>query len=145
MMTIDSLFKSIFFLLQMKINFMYENNCLLVIFCGWMESQKLKCYVFGPKSQKFPTAEYTHCTVLLSVMLWSISIPHVHTFDTFLLLSLSFSPIKVCRWHYYIVYTGFKQNLEHTSHCVKTNAQNLVHTFTGKSIVMYTNVYKCQL
>ena len=30
-------------------------------------------------------------------------------------------------------------DLEHTSHCVKTNAQNLAHTFTGKSIVMYTN------
>ena len=26
----------------MKIKFMYENNGLLIIFCGWMESQKLK-------------------------------------------------------------------------------------------------------
>ena len=52
----------------MKIKFMHENNCLLVIFCGWMESQKLKtqklkCYVLGPKSQKFPTAENTSYTV----------------------------------------------------------------------------------
>ena len=29
-----------------------------------MESQKLKCYVLGPKSQKFPTAENTRYTVL---------------------------------------------------------------------------------
>ena len=54
--------------MQMKIKFMYENNCLLVIFCGWIESQKLKtqklkCYVLGLKSQKFPTAENTHYTV----------------------------------------------------------------------------------
>ena len=32
-MTILSLFKSIL-LLQMKEKFMYENNCLFVIFCG---------------------------------------------------------------------------------------------------------------
>ena len=48
--------------------FMYENTCLFVIFCGKMESQKLKtqklkCYVLGPKSQKFPTAENTRYTV----------------------------------------------------------------------------------
>ena len=53
----------------MKIKFMYENNGLLIIFCGWMESQKLKtqklkCYVLGPKSQKFPTAENTRYTVV---------------------------------------------------------------------------------
>ena len=52
----------------MKIKFMFENNGLLIIFCGWMESrklktQKLKCYILGPKSQKFPTAENTHYTV----------------------------------------------------------------------------------
>ena len=28
-----------------------------------MELQKLKCYVLGPKSQKFPTAENTRYTV----------------------------------------------------------------------------------
>ena len=49
---------------------MYENNGLLIIFCGWMESQKLKtqklkCYVLGPKSQKFPTAENTRYTVYI--------------------------------------------------------------------------------
>ena len=54
----------------MKIKFLYENNDLLIIFCGYMESQKLKtqklkCYVFGPKSQKFPTAENTRFTVFL--------------------------------------------------------------------------------
>ena len=54
--------------MQMKIKFMYENNCLLVIFCGLIESQKLKtqklkCYVLGLKSQKFPTAENTRYTV----------------------------------------------------------------------------------
>ena len=36
----------------MEIKFMYENNCLLVIFCGWIESQKLKCYVLGPQIAK---------------------------------------------------------------------------------------------
>ena len=39
-----------------------------LFFCGWMESQKiktqkLKCYVFEPKSQKIPTAENTRYTV----------------------------------------------------------------------------------
>ena len=67
MMTIFSLFKSIL-LLQMKIKLMFEKSGLLIIFCGWMESQKLKtqklkCYVLGPKSQKFPTAENTRYTV----------------------------------------------------------------------------------
>ena len=75
-MTILSLFKSIL-LLQMKIKFMYENNCPLVIFCGWMESQKLKtqklkCYVLRPKSQKFPTAENTRYTVRSTLLC------HVH-------------------------------------------------------------------
>ena len=63
--------------MQMKIKFMYENNCLLVIFCGWIESQKLKtqklkCYVLGLKSQKFPTAENTRYTVIWrkSLFLW---------------------------------------------------------------------------
>ena len=69
MMTILSLFKSILFLqIKLKIKFMYENNCLLFIFCGWMESQKfkmqkLKSYVLGSKSQKIPTAENTRYTV----------------------------------------------------------------------------------
>ena len=49
---------------------MYENNCLLVFFCDWIEpqklkTQKLKCYVLGPKSQKFPTAENTRYTVYI--------------------------------------------------------------------------------
>ena len=67
-----SLFKSIL-VLQMKIKFMYENNCPLVFFfCGWMESQKLKtqklkCYVLRPKSQKFPTAENTRYTVFCTI------------------------------------------------------------------------------
>ena len=39
-----SSFKSIL-LWQMKIKFIYENNCLLVIFCGWMESQKLNAKI----------------------------------------------------------------------------------------------------
>ena len=30
-----------------------------------LKTQKLKCYVLVPKSQKFPTAEYTRYTVLL--------------------------------------------------------------------------------
>ena len=64
----------------MKIKFMYENNCLFVIFCGWIESQKLKtqklkCYVLGPKSQKFPTAENTRYTVVSLVYLISSGNP----------------------------------------------------------------------
>ena len=59
----------------MKIKFIYENNCLLVILWGWMESQKiktqkLKCYVLRPISQKFPTAENTRYTVYLIFRRW---------------------------------------------------------------------------
>ena len=53
----------------MKIKFMYKNNCLLVIFLrlngiAKIKNAKLKCYVLGPKSQKFPTAENTRYTVI---------------------------------------------------------------------------------
>ena len=31
-----------------------------------LKTQKLKCYVLGPKSQKFPTAENTRYTVVMA-------------------------------------------------------------------------------
>ena len=44
-----------------------------MIFCGWMESQKLntkklKCYTLGPKSQKFLNTENTRYTVFASAL-----------------------------------------------------------------------------
>ena len=33
-----------------------------------LKTQKLKCYVLGPKSQKFPTAENTRYTVYLMLL-----------------------------------------------------------------------------
>ena len=61
----------------MKIKFIDENNGLFIIFCRRMESQKLKtqklkCYVLGPKSQKFPTAENTRYTVVFFLNLVSL-------------------------------------------------------------------------
>ena len=51
-----------------------------------LKTQKLKCYVLVPKSQKFPTAENTRYTVY-SLNLEAISILQIFYFNSIILVS----------------------------------------------------------